>query len=221
LIKSLAAAPPFDADDFKALNEEKLTDALFDGLMKHYQDKNERIRQQSVPVFRQIRQEQGEKVENVVVPMTDGFHSFQIVANMERSLSTEGRELVRELEKMVTLQVIDDEWKEHLRELDELKQSTYNAQYEQKDPLLIYKIESFELFGQMLSRINQRVLGLLFRCNIDSGDEVEEARISRRKENPKVKAGREELAGPPIAQGMTLAPAEAGRNLRPATARIN
>ena len=204
LIKSLAAAPPFDADDFKTLNEEKLTDALFDGLMKHYQDKNERIRQQSVPVFRQIRQEQGEKVENVVVPMTDGFHSFQIVANMERSLSTEGRELVRELEKMVTLQVIDDEWKEHLRELDELKQSTYNAQYEQKDPLLIYKIESFELFGQMLSRINQRVLGLLFRCNIDSGDEVEEARISRRKENPKVKAGREELAGPPIAPGMDM-----------------
>jgi preprotein translocase subunit SecA len=91
--------------------------------------------------------------------------------------------------------MIDDEWKEHLRELDELKQSTYNAQYEQKDPLLIYKIESFELFGQMLNRLNQRVLGLLFRSEIESGDRVEEARVSKRKEDPKIQTGREEIGG--------------------------
>lgn len=209
LIKTLAAAPPFDDQTFRTTTTEKLTDALFDALGKHYQDKTERIRTQALPVFQQIRQEQGDRIENVVVPMTDGFHNFQIVAPMEKSITNECRELVRELEKMVTLQVIDDEWKEHLRELDELKQSTYNAQYEQKDPLLIYKIESFELFGQMLARINTRVLGLLFRAEIDSGDEVEEARVQKRREDSRVKAGRQEVAQTPVGPGMEMPMPEA------------
>jgi len=201
LIKTLAYAPPFDEKDFHTTNEDKLTDKLFISLSKHYQEKSERIRVQALPVFKQIRGEQGERIENVVVPMTDGFHDFQIVAPMQKSLETECRELIHELEKMVTLQVIDDEWKEHLRELDELKQSTGNAQYEQKDPLLIYKIESFEMFGQMLNRLNNRVLGLLFRAEIDSGDAVEEARITQKKDNPRVKAGREEIGGGPVMPG--------------------
>jgi preprotein translocase subunit SecA len=93
-----------------------------------------------------------------------------------------------------------------LRELDELKQSTYNAQYEQKDPLLIYKIESFELFGQMLNRLNQRVLGLLFRSEIESGDRVEEARVSKRREEPKMKTGREEIGGGNMSQDPSMPP---------------
>jgi preprotein translocase subunit SecA len=195
VIKTLASALPFDQQTFQTSREEALIEQLFESLTRHYQDKNERIRQQALPVFRGIHQEQGDKIENVLVPMTDGIHSFQIVTPMQKALVSECKELIHELEKMVTLQMIDDEWKEHLRELDELKQSTYNAQYEQKDPLLIYKIESFELFGQMLNRLNQRVLGLLFRSEIESGERVEEARASKRKEEPKMKTGREEIGG--------------------------
>jgi preprotein translocase subunit SecA len=195
VIKTLASALPFDQQTFQTSREEALIEQLFESLTRHYQDKSERIRQQALPVFRGIHQEQGDKIENVLVPMTDGIHSFQIVTPMQKALASECKELIHELEKMVTLQMIDDEWKEHLRELDELKQSTYNAQYEQKDPLLIYKIESFELFGQMLNRLNQRVLGLLFRSEIESGERVEEARASKRKEEPKMKTGREEIGG--------------------------
>ncbi len=195
VIKTMASGLPFDLQTFQTSKEDALIEALFDSLTKHYQDKNERIRRQALPVFQGIYQEQGDKIENVLVPMTDGIHSFQIVTPLQKALASECKELIHELEKMVTLQMIDDEWKEHLRELDELKQSTYNAQYEQKDPLLIYKIESFELFGQMLNRLNQRVLGLLFRSEIESGDRVEEARVSKRKEEPKMKTGREEIGG--------------------------
>jgi preprotein translocase subunit SecA len=206
VIKTLAAALPFDQQTFLTSKEDALIDQLFDSLTKHYQDKNERIRKQALPVFQGIYQEQGEKIENVLVPMTDGIHSFQIVTPLQKALASECKELIHELEKMVTLQMIDDEWKEHLRELDELKQSTYNAQYEQKDPLLIYKIESFELFGQMLNRLNQRVLGLLFRSEIESGDRVEEARVSKRREEPKMKTGREEIGGGNMSQDPSMPP---------------
>lgn len=201
LLKSLAAALPFDENEFKTKSKDALTQILFDSLTEKYQKKTEDMQIQALPVFQHIRQEQGERIENVVVPMTDGFHKFQIMSGMQKTLDSKGKELVHEFEKMTTLQIIDDEWKEHLRELDELKQSTGNAQYEQKDPLLIYKIESFELFGQMLHRLNNRVLGLLFRSHIDNGDSVEEAKKTIKKENPKIKAGREDIGSNPVVQG--------------------
>jgi len=201
LLKSLAAALPFTQKEFDGGNADTLTEKLFTSLQEKYSNQTEQMRQQALPVFKQIREQQGERIENVVVPMTDGFHNFQIVVNMNNALKSDCKEMVHEFEKLTTLQIIDDEWKEHLRELDELKQSTGNAQYEQKDPLLIYKIESFEMFGQMLHRLNNRVLGLLFRSTIDSGDEVEEAKKVVKRDNPKVKAGHEELAGSPVLPG--------------------
>lgn len=198
ILKSLAMGLPFSEKEFQTTNTDNLTESLFASLTLKYGEKTEHMRSQALPVFKQIREQQGDKIENVVVPMTDGFHNFQIVVNMNKALQSECKELVHEFEKLTTLQIIDDEWKEHLRELDELKQSTGNAQYEQKDPLLIYKIESFEMYGQMLHRLNNRVLGLLFRSTIDSGDSVEEARQPAKRENPKIKTGREELAGSPV-----------------------
>ncbi|MBM3400570.1 MAG: preprotein translocase subunit SecA [Bacteroidetes bacterium] len=206
VIKTMVSALPFDSQALQTSKEDEVIEQMFESLTKHYQDKNERIRKQALPVFRRIQQEQGDKIENVLVPMTDGFNAFQIVTPLQKALASECKELIHELEKMVTLQMIDDEWKEHLRELDELKQSTYNAQYEQKDPLLIYKIESFELFGQMLNRLNQRVLGLLFRSEIESGDRVEEARVSKRKEEPKMKTSREEIGGSSMQQDPSMPP---------------
>jgi len=194
VIRTLAAGLPFDEATFDSGKTDDLVDMLFADLSAKYRTKLEKIAEQAFPVFQHIRREQGEKIENVVVPMTDGTHQFQLTVSMQKALDTECRSLSNDFEKSTTLQSIDDEWKEHLRELDELKQSTGNAQYEQKDPLLIYKIESFELFGKMLQRINHKVLGLLFRTRILDDNQVGEARKPMRKENPKVIASKEEFS---------------------------
>jgi preprotein translocase subunit SecA len=194
VIRTLAAGLPFDEATFDSTKTDDLVDMLFADLSSKYRNKLEKIAEQAYPVFQHIRSEQGERIENVVVPMTDGTHQFQLTVSMQKALDTQCRSLSNDFEKSTTLQTIDDEWKEHLRELDELKQSTGNAQYEQKDPLLIYKIESFELFGKMLQRINHKVLGLLFRTRISDDNQVGEARKPMRKDTPKVVASKEEFS---------------------------
>lgn len=197
VIRTLAMDLPFDEDKFNNTRSvEELSDLLFNSLTERYSNKTEAMSYQALPVFKSIRSEQGERIENVVVPMTDGTHNYQLTVNMDKALQTQCKVMVQELEKSTTLTVLDDEWKEHLRELDELKQSSHNAQYEQKDPLLIYKIESFELFGKMLQRINTQVLGMLFRARIHAENEVSEARPTLRKTNPKIQTSRPEIDMP-------------------------
>ena len=194
VIRTLAMDLPFDEEKFQnTRNAEDLANILFDDLTQRYAAKTEAMRNQALPVFSSIRAEQGERIENVVVPMTDGTHNYQLTVNMQKALETGCKNMVQELEKSTTLTVLDDEWKEHLRELDELKQSSHNAQYEQKDPLLIYKIESFELFGKMLQRINTQVLGMLFRARIHAENEVSEARPAMRRVDPKIQTSRPEM----------------------------
>ncbi len=210
VIRTLAMDLPFDEDTFQGTRDpEVLAEMLFDNLTQRYHDKTETMRTQALPVFRNIRTEQGERIENIVVPMTDGVHNYQLTVNMQKALDTECRAMIHELEKSTTLEILDDEWKEHLRELDELKQSSHNAQYEQKDPLLIYKIESFELFGKMLQRINTQVLGMLFRARIHAENEVAEARPALKRSEPKIQTSRPEMD---MAMGggdnMELPPAE-------------
>ncbi len=210
VIRTLAMDLPFDEDTFHSTRDaEVLAEMLFDNLTQRYHDKTESMRTQALPVFRNIRTEQGERIENIVVPMTDGVHNYQLTVNMQKALDTDCRAMIHELEKSTTLEILDDEWKEHLRELDELKQSSHNAQYEQKDPLLIYKIESFELFGKMLQRINTQVLGMLFRARIHAENEVAEARPALKRSEPKIQTSRPEMD---MAMGggdnMELPPAE-------------
>lgn len=194
VIRTLAMDLPFDEEKFHSTrNAEDLANILFDDLTQRYAAKTEAMRNQALPVFSSIRAEQGERIENVVVPMTDGTHNYQLTVNMQKALETGCKNMIQELEKSTTLTVLDDEWKEHLRELDELKQSSHNAQYEQKDPLLIYKIESFELFGKMLQRINTQVLGMLFRARIHAENEVSEARPAMRRTDPKIQTSRPEM----------------------------
>lgn len=194
VIRTLAMDLPFDEEKFQnTRSAEDLANILFDDLTQRYAAKTEAMRNQALPVFSSIRAEQGERIENVVVPMTDGTHNYQLTVNMQKALESGCKNMVQELEKSTTLTVLDDEWKEHLRELDELKQSSHNAQYEQKDPLLIYKIESFELFGKMLQRINTQVLGMLFRARIHAENEVSEARPAMRKTDPKIQTSRPEM----------------------------
>lgn len=193
VIRTLAQGLPFDENTFHTNADEALTDQLFDELTERYNHKTQSVQTQALPVFKNIRAEQGDRIENVVVPMTDGTHNYQLTVNMQKAIESECRNMIHELEKSTTLEILDDEWKEHLRELDELKQSSHNAQYEQKDPLLIYKIESFELFGKMLQRINTHVLGMLFRARIHTENEVSEARPALKRSAPKTQTSRPEM----------------------------
>ena len=153
-------------DELKRMNAQELGDWIYDRAMAHYQERNQRIAQMAWPVIRNVYENQRAQYENIVVPFTDGAKMLNVVTNLDRAYASEGKEVVHDFEKGITLALIDDEWKDHLRKLDDLKQYVQGAVYEQKDPLLIYKFESFELFKSMVQKMNQEVLSFLFKGSI-------------------------------------------------------
>jgi preprotein translocase subunit SecA len=147
---------------------ENITDRLYHEVMSFYRRKSEHIAQMALPVITQVYEGQGHQYENILIPITDGIKTIQVLVNLKKAVDSKGREVVHALEKMITLSMIDDAWKEHLREMDELKQSVQNAVYEQKDPLLIYKLESFNLFKQMLGDVGKEITQFLMKGNLPS-----------------------------------------------------
>ena len=140
----------------------------------------------------------GEYVENIVVPFTDGINGIQVAVPLKKAIKNKGLEVFKSFEKNVNLYLIDDAWKEHLREMDELKQSVQNAVYEQKDPLLVYKFEAFELFRQMLASVNKELVSFLFRGGIpvqQQPEEVREARPQPKLDLKKLRTSKPELVG--------------------------
>jgi preprotein translocase subunit SecA len=146
--------------------------------MANYQRRKNELAEQALPVFKNIRTQQGNHIENVVVPFSDGKKAMQVLANMNKTLETGGAELVNALERTVTLGLIDDAWKEHLRAMDDLKQSVQTATYEQKDPLVIYKMEAFNLFSNMNAEVNKNIVEFLCHASIplEDGEQVKEGR---------------------------------------------
>lgn len=167
--------------------EEVLTEKLYDEAFAAYRSKNDLIIAKALPILKDIHKQRGKTVENILVPYTDGKKQIGVSANLERSIKTEGREIVESMEKMVTLWIIDQAWKEHLREMDDLKQSVQNAVYEQKDPLLIYKFEGFEMFKRFIGKVNEDCISFLMKANIpvQNADEVQEARQHKQKKDYK------------------------------------
>jgi preprotein translocase subunit SecA len=158
------------SDYFKKEKREVLIQELYDNTLAYYRDKNKRIALTALPIIRNVLQNQSQTFSNIVVPFTDGVKAIQVVTNLQKAYDTEGLQLVRDFEKNITLAIIDDAWKEHLRDMDDLRQSVQGAVYEQKDPLLIYKFESFKLFREMLDRTNKEIIGFLFRGNLPTQD---------------------------------------------------
>jgi preprotein translocase subunit SecA len=154
------------AEEFSKGNANQLADQLYNEALARYQRKLGDIQQQAVPVFKNIRTTQGNHIENVVVPFTDGKKGMQVLANLNKTVDTDGRELTNALERQITLAIIDDAWKEHLRAMDDLKQSVQTAYLEQKDPLVIYKITAFDLFKRMDSDVNKDIISFLCHANI-------------------------------------------------------
>jgi preprotein translocase subunit SecA len=177
------------ADEMRTLAPAQLTERLYNEALAYYITKSGQIAEHSYPIISDIYQNRGALIENVAVPFSDGRRQLTVVANLQRTYETHSRELIREMEKIIALSTIDTAWTQHLREMDDLKQSVQNAVYEQKDPLLIYKFESFELFKRMIGKVNEETVSFLFRADIpvQEPEEVQQVREARRPQ-PKAPA---------------------------------
>jgi len=187
LIRSFSMDSPVPSAEFLKNSADETVEKVYSKVLETYKRKVESISQQAYPVLKDVYDRMAHAYENVVVPISDGVKVFQVVTNLKATAESEGRELARSYEKTVVLATIDDSWKEHLREMDELKQSVQNATYEQKDPLLIYKFESYELFQNMINRINKDVVSTLMKgyIPIQDPDQVKEAQRRKQIENLK------------------------------------
>jgi len=176
VIKNFSLDTEITEKDFASTNAAQLTERLFTEAESFYARKSESIIQQSLPVLTQVYEERGQHIEQIVVPFTDGIRGIQVAVDLKKAIDNKGKEVVRSFEKTIVLALIDDSWKEHLREMDDLKQSVQNAVYEQKDPLVIYKMEAFNLFKDMLNAVNKEVVSFLYKGGIPVQQEADEVR---------------------------------------------
>ncbi len=195
MIRIFSVDPELNAKEFASTSMDALADKVFARVSAFYQRKKESIAQQTLPVLKDVLKERGAQIENIVVPFTDGIRGLQVTTDLRKAVETEGQEVFKAFEKTVVLYLIDEAWKEHLHEMDELKQSVQNAVYEQKDPLIVYKMEAFNLFKDMLANVNKELVGLLFKGIIpNQGQEpVREARPQPKQDLSKLKISKPEL----------------------------
>ncbi|MFW5901050.1 MAG: preprotein translocase subunit SecA, partial [bacterium] len=181
LIRTLSIDSPVTGEEFLKLDGQEIVDKLHEIVKESYKRKEETIASQANPVIKEVYEKHSHQYENIVVPITDGTKTIQVVTNLKNAYESEGRELVKSYQKNVILSTIDEAWKEHLREMDDLRQSVQNATYEQKDPLLIYKFEAFELFKQMLEKISKEVAATLIKGHIpiEDSEDIQEAQRRR------------------------------------------
>lgn len=166
MFSTLAVEVELSEEDFRKERESALVDVVFDEVYKTFKRRCDTIASVAYPVIHRVREEHGMQYERIVVPITDGRRVYNIAVNLEDADTSEGKSIVKELEKSISLYTLDEAWKEHLREMDELRNSVQNASYENKDPLLIYKLESYELFKTMIDSMNRKASAILMRAHI-------------------------------------------------------
>ena len=198
LLQTLAMETPFTEEEFRNEKKEKLADKAFDAAMELFKRKTERMAQIAYPVIKQVYENQGHMYENILIPITDGKRMYNISCNLKAAYESECKEVVKAFEKSILLHVIDEAWKENLRELDDLKHSVQNASYEQKDPLLIYKLESVNLFDTMVDKINNQTVSILMRGQIpvQEPQEVRQAAPEQRQDLSKYREQKQDLTDP-------------------------
>ncbi len=203
LISTFSLDIPFSEDDFKSMKLPKIIDVVDSAVLENFKRKMDRLAEVSYPVIKQVHEEKGEQYENILVPITDGQRTYNITVNLEEAYNTEAKAVVTAFEKTIMLYIIDEAWKEHLRELDELRNSVQNASYEQKDPLLIYKLESFNLFKTMIDTLNRKSMAILLRGQIPmrEPEQVQQARSERRQDFSKYRTQKDEMATTQPMQG--------------------
>ena len=216
IISNFSISAPVLEEEFSALEERALTDKLYDTVFNYYQQKTEINATLTFPVIKQVFENPNNKYEKIVVPFTDGEKTLKVVTHLETAYLTKGKNLIEDFERNISLAIIDETWKNHLRKMDELKQSVQLAVHEQKDPLLIYKFEAFELFQGMIIRLNKELISFLLKGSIPSNEDnsIKEAKRPKKKDILKTSKddvlNTEELAAKRRAVG-----SEAGQQARP------
>ena len=212
-MQTFAIELPFDEDTFSRTKRAELSDQLAEAALDSFKRRMDKLTQIADPQIQYIYETKGQMYENILMPLTDGKRVYNIAVNLKAAAETHCKEVVKEFEKRMLLYVIDDEWKEHLRQLDDLKQSVQNASYEQKDPLLIYKLESFNIFKGMLDALNRRAIAILLRGQIHmtEPDKVQQAQQQRRMDLSRYRTQKDAVQQAAQASG---AAAAAGRDTR-------
>ena len=203
MITTFGCESPFDENEFLQERPHRLYERLYPIVYENYKQKIQKLGERAYPVIERVYLSEGHRFQNIAIPITDGKKTLNVVAPLKKCYETKGREIGLSIEKGITLAVIDNAWKEHLREMDDLKQSVQNASYEQKDPLLIYKLESFNLFDQLLSKINEDIVSFLVKGDlpITENTQVREAQLPE-SDAKKLQTGRQEVgSGRQVAPG--------------------
>lgn len=192
LIRYFSMNAPITEAEFGKLSAQQITSIIYKEAFEHYRKKMERNAEIAFPVIKNVYETQGDKFKRIVVPFSDGNKSLNVVTDLEKAYETQGKQLITDFEKNITLAIIDDAWKTHLRKMDELKQSVQLAVHEQKDPLLIYKFEAFELFKAMIDQVNKDVISFLFKGELpqETQDSIQEAKARKQE---KVQTTKEEI----------------------------
>ncbi len=212
-MQTFAIDLPFDEEEFSRGKREALSEQLAEAALEGFKRRMDKLTQVADPVIQKVYETKGQMYENILIPITDGKKVYNISVNLKSAAESHCKEVVKEFEKRMLLYVIDDEWKEHLRQLDDLKQSVQNASYEQKDPLLIYKLESFGIFKGMLENFNRRAISILLRGQIhqQEPDRVQQAQQQRRMDYSHYRTQKDAVQQAAQASGMAQA---AGRDTR-------
>jgi preprotein translocase subunit SecA len=185
LIRYFSISSPISEADFGKLTDREITGKTYKAVLDHYNDKIARNASEAFPIIKNVYENNNGQYLRIIVPFTDGIKSLNVVTDLEKAYTTQGKTLVTDFEKNITLAIVDEAWKKHLRKMDELKQSVQLAVHEQKDPLLIYKFEAFNLFKKMIDDVNKEVISFLFKGNLPSQNpsDIHEAKQVRQKQN--------------------------------------
>ena len=185
LIRYFSISSPISEADFGKLSDREITGKTYKAVLDHYNDKIARNASEAFPIIKNVYENNNGQYLRIIVPFTDGIKSLNVVTDLEKAYASEGKTLVTDFEKNITLAIVDEAWKKHLRKMDELKQSVQLAVHEQKDPLLIYKFEAFNLFKKMIDDVNKEVISFLFKGNLPSQNpsDIHEAKQVRQKQN--------------------------------------
>jgi preprotein translocase subunit SecA len=185
LIRYFSISAPVTPAEFSKLSAREITGKAYKAVLAHYEEKIARDAREAYPIIKNVYENNNGQYQRIVVPFSDGIKSLNVVTDLEKAYSSEGKSLVADFEKNITLAIVDEAWKKHLRKMDELKQSVQLAVHEQKDPLLIYKFEAFNLFKKMIDEVNKEVISFLFKGDLPShnSSDIQEAKQVKQKEN--------------------------------------
>ena len=188
LIRYFSITSPISENDFNKLSETEITGKVYKATLDYYTEKTARSAREALPIITEVYKNDGNKFERIIIPFTDGIKTLNVVTDLKKSYETGGAQLINDFEKNITLAIVDEAWKKHLRKMDELKQSVQLAVHEQKDPLLIYKFEAFKLFSNMLNGVNKEVISFLFKGDLPQQNvsNIQEAKEIRQKEDYKL-----------------------------------